>query len=214
MKFLYDPIVGLNHIPSPPGVVFTQGFGQHLMDYSPFIGHNGHDYAAPLGTPVHAMCDGWIVEATAKETGYGLRLTQWVEIDGREFDITYGHFQKVNYPDIPWQYKLKTHPVKAGEVIGYVNSSGRSTGNHLHITLREWGNGTVLNPGNGYGGAIDPTPYMFNQDPPMNQAKIVKSKKSPSIYVCYEMPDMDYLQKKANIEGFTIPANVPDTDSL
>lgn len=48
----------------------------------------------------------------------------------------------------------------------------------------------------------------------MNQAKIVKSKKSPAIYVCYEMPDMDYLNKKANIEGFTIPSQIPDTDTL
>lgn len=48
----------------------------------------------------------------------------------------------------------------------------------------------------------------------MSQAKVVKSKVDGSIYVCYEMPDFDYLKKKANLEGFEIPTIIPDTDSL
>jgi hypothetical protein len=49
----------------------------------------------------------------------------------------------------------------------------------------------------------------------MNQAKVVRSKNSSAVYVCYEMPDIDYLTKKANIEGFTFdPNNLPNTDTL
>lgn len=48
----------------------------------------------------------------------------------------------------------------------------------------------------------------------MNQAKVVKSKNSPKVYVVYEMPSMEYLNTKASIEGFTIPAQLPNTDSL
>lgn len=48
----------------------------------------------------------------------------------------------------------------------------------------------------------------------MNQAKIVKSKSSPKVYVCYEMPSMEYLNTKANIEGFVVPAQIPNSDSL
>ena len=38
-------------------------------------GHNGWDIAAPRGTPIKAMSDGFIIERTDKPTGYGLRLS-------------------------------------------------------------------------------------------------------------------------------------------
>ncbi len=47
-----------------------------------------------------------------------------------------------------------------------------------------------------------------------NQAKVVKSKVDGSIYVAYEMPDMDYLNKKAALEGFVVPNPIPSTDTL
>lgn len=53
------------------------------------------------------------------------------------------------------------------------------------------------------------------QEPkPMNQAKVVKSKNSNTVYICYPIPDMDYLNKKANLEGFQVPAQIPNTDTL
>lgn len=55
---------------------------------------------------------------------------------------------------------------------------------------------------------------VINQYLNMNQAKVVKSKVDGSIYVAYEMPNMEYLKTKANIEGFVIPDPIPDTDSL
>lgn len=48
----------------------------------------------------------------------------------------------------------------------------------------------------------------------MNQAKVVKSKRDGSIYVAYEMPSMEYLKTKSELEGFAIPNPIPDTDSL
>jgi len=48
----------------------------------------------------------------------------------------------------------------------------------------------------------------------MNQAKVVKSKTSATVYVCEPVPDMDYLTKKASLEGFSVPEPIPDTDSL
>lgn len=50
--------------------------------------------------------------------------------------------------------------------------------------------------------------------PFMNQAKVVKSKSSDTVFICYPVPDMDYLTKKASLEGFEIPVAIPDTDSL
>jgi hypothetical protein len=47
-----------------------------------------------------------------------------------------------------------------------------------------------------------------------NQAKVVVSKNSPTVYVCYPVGDMTYLTEKANLEGFVIPNPIPNTDSL
>ncbi len=51
----------------------------------------------------------------------------------------------------------------------------------------------------------------------MNQAKLVKSKTSPTIYVCYPIPSESYLREKGSMEGFNVPADlttIPDSDSL
>ncbi len=144
------------------GAIMGQKFGDHQLDYSQFglIGHNGIDFACPKGKPVYAVHDGWISEVTAKETGYGLRITQWWEEDGFEWDFTYGHFLSVKFPDYSWNQWSKPWFVRAGEVIGYVDSSGFSTGNHVHGTLRKYKGRQLLNYNNGYFGAIDWLPYL------------------------------------------------------
>ena len=60
---------------------------------------------------------------------------------------------------------------------------------------------------------IDPEKFNW-EGALMNQAKVVKSKNSPTIYICYPVPNMDYLQTKASLEGIVIPTEVPTTDSL
>lgn len=158
----------------------SQKFGENPAFYAQYghLGHNGWDMAAPLGTPVVAVHDGWIVEATARETGYGLRITQYFEEDGFGWDMIYGHFQKVNYPDIPWDINRRNYPVKRGQVIGYVDSTGNSSGNHLHFTLRKYINGQ-LNLNNGFQGAIDPAPYFT----PMSNVKIAKRGQEYGYYI-------------------------------
>lgn len=47
-----------------------------------------------------------------------------------------------------------------------------------------------------------------------NQAKVVKSKKTPTVYICYPVPDMDYLTKTSNLQGITVPEQIPDSDNL
>jgi hypothetical protein len=48
----------------------------------------------------------------------------------------------------------------------------------------------------------------------MNQAKVVKSKNSATVYLCYPVPSMDYLNQTANLQGIIVPAVIPDTDTL
>ena len=147
----------------PPASI-GQKFGEHLIDYSQFglIGHNGIDFPAPLGTPIYAIGDGWIVEQTAKETGFGLRITQRIELNNKFYMVVYGHMQKLEDPtNIPFNWGNKTKTVKEGDTIGYVNSTGFSTGNHLHLGLYEMTeSGQTLNLNNGYKGAIDPMPFL------------------------------------------------------
>jgi murein DD-endopeptidase MepM/ murein hydrolase activator NlpD len=123
-------------VPSLMPVAFTRmssGFG---MREHPILGgermHTGVDLAAPVGTPVHAAADG-VVEMAKWYGGYGL----FVELDhGGGIETRDGHMSQLNVAD--------GQHVHRGDVIGYVGTTGRSTGPHLHYEVRL--NGTAVNP--------------------------------------------------------------------
>ena len=108
--------------------VVTSDFG---MRKSPFTGkatyHAGIDLAAPTGSPVYACAAGTVIEI-AYSNIYGNYILIRHD-DGRE--SLYGHLSKV-------QARLY-EKVKSGIVIGYVGSTGLSTGPHLHFEVREQG---------------------------------------------------------------------------
>ena len=88
--------------------------------------HRGTDFAAPSGTPVHSTAKG-IVKYTATLTGYGnvVYLKH-----GSEYLTVYAHLSK-------FAKGLKSgDKVSKGQLIGYVGSTGQSTGPHLHYELR------------------------------------------------------------------------------
>ena len=96
--------------------------------------HHGLDYSAPTGTPVSAIGNG-IVTYKGWRGGYG----NLVEIKHmNNFKTRYGHLSKF----AKGLYKGKK--VKMGELIGYVGSTGLSTGPHLHFELHK--NGVPINP--------------------------------------------------------------------
>lgn len=94
--------------------------------------HKGIDLAAPTGTPVYASADG-IVDLARWGKGYGL----YIKLDhGADLETRYAHLSR-----------LAVAPgdrVEKGEVIGYVGSTGWSTGPHLHYEVRV--NGVAVNP--------------------------------------------------------------------
>ncbi|HMP46199.1 MAG TPA: M23 family metallopeptidase [Sphingopyxis sp.] len=94
--------------------------------------HNGIDIPAPHGTPIYATADG-IVGRAQRLGGYGL----YVEIEhGNAIQTRYGHMSS---------YVVQSgQQVKKGDIIGYVGSTGRSTGNHLHYEVRI--EGAPVNP--------------------------------------------------------------------
>ena len=96
--------------------------------------HTGMDYAAPRGTPIHAAADG-VVEFVGRNGGYGkhIRLRH-----SKTMKTSYSHMHK-------FKKGLKRGSrVKAGDIIGYVGSTGRSTGPHLHFEVRK--NGRAIDP--------------------------------------------------------------------
>lgn len=96
--------------------------------------HTGVDYAAPRGTPVMSIGDG--VVTSMKNEGAG----------GNTVRITHNSVYKTAYLHLSkYGPGLKVgQRVRQGQVIGYVGSTGRSTGPHLDF--RVWKNGTPINP--------------------------------------------------------------------
>lgn len=112
---------------------FTSAFGVRA---DPFRGtaamHAGVDLSAPYGTPIYATADG-MVDRAEWFGGYG----NMVEIDhGKGIATRYGHMSRIAAHN--------GEHVKRGELIGYVGSTGRSTGNHLHYEVRI--DGHAVNP--------------------------------------------------------------------
>ena len=96
--------------------------------------HTGVDYAAPTGTPVMTIGDGVVVEKGYKGAGGNTVKIKHNSV----YTTAYLHLSK-------YASGLKVgQRVKQGEVIGYVGSTGRSTGPHLDF--RVWKNGTPINP--------------------------------------------------------------------
>lgn len=111
----------------------TSRFG---MRGDPWLGtrrfHAGIDLAAPAGTPIRAT-NGGVVMSAGWRGGYGLRVAIG-HSGGRE--SRYGHLSRVAV--------RAGQVVEQGETIGYVGSTGRSTGPHLHYEQRV--NGQAVSP--------------------------------------------------------------------
>jgi murein DD-endopeptidase MepM/ murein hydrolase activator NlpD len=119
------------------GFRLTSAFGNREH---PILGgvrmHEGVDLAVPTGTPIYAPADG-LVEMAQRFGSYG----NFIKIlHGGEMETRYGHLSAYNVTAGEYVHK--------GDVIGYVGSTGRATGPHLHYEVRIDGH------------AVDPMPYL------------------------------------------------------
>ncbi len=95
--------------------------------------HHGVDYAAPKGTPVHAVGDGKVIKR-----GWGKGGGRYIKIKHNSvYTTVYMHFSKFG------KFKVGDY-VKQGDVVGYVGSSGLATGPHLDF--RFYMNGKAVDP--------------------------------------------------------------------
>jgi murein DD-endopeptidase MepM/ murein hydrolase activator NlpD len=94
--------------------------------------HKGLDIPGPVGTPIFATADG-VVGRAQRVSGYG----KFIELDhGNAIQTRYGHMSALNV--------YAGQRVKKGDVIGFMGSTGNSTGSHLHYEVRIAGD--AINP--------------------------------------------------------------------
>ncbi len=119
------------------GMRLTSDYG---MRVHPVVGgmraHKGIDLSAPVGTPIYATADGTVSRASWFSS-YGL----YISLEhGGDLQTRYAHLSKLNVAE--------GQRVQKGDIIGFVGSTGRSTGPHLHYEVRVDGQ------------AVNPIPYM------------------------------------------------------
>jgi len=112
----------------------ASGFGYRIDPiYKTVKLHAGLDFAAPQGTPIYATANGTVTVAGNTGNGYGNHV---VINHGYGYETLYGHMVKV---------KARVgQQIKRGEVIGYVGSTGKSTGPHCHYEVHK--NGQKIDP--------------------------------------------------------------------
>ncbi|MFM5955281.1 MAG: M23 family metallopeptidase [Novosphingobium sp.] len=132
------PIYAPNRVSIPSrmpleGATLTSSYGMRIH---PVLGgrraHKGVDLAMPTGTPVYATADG-VISRADWFSSYGL----YISIEhGGNIQTRYGHLSRLNV--------ASGQAVHKGDLIGYVGTTGRSTGPHLHYEVRI--SGISVNP--------------------------------------------------------------------
>jgi murein DD-endopeptidase MepM/ murein hydrolase activator NlpD len=118
----------------------ASGFGYRIDPvYKTMKMHAGLDFAAPQGTPIYATADGTVSTAGNTGNGYGNHV---IINHGYGYETLYGHMVRVK--------ARNGQAVKRGEVIGWVGSTGKSTGPHCHYEVHKYGN------------KIDPIYFFYN----------------------------------------------------
>lgn len=128
------------------------------------LGHNGLDIACRRGDPLYAAHDGVISRIEGdKNAGYGIRILSDLTtvVEGKECrtETIYWHV-------VPLPIVHKGERVRVGDLIGFGDSTGYSSGDHLHWGLKFKTLNGLSNAfqNNGYDGASDPLPYVVEQD--------------------------------------------------
>jgi murein DD-endopeptidase MepM/ murein hydrolase activator NlpD len=130
----------------------ASGFGNRIDPvYKVQKFHAGLDFTAPMGTPIYATADGVVRLATYNPGGYGNHV---IINHGYGYETLYGHMVRIK--------ARQGQSVKRGEVIGYVGSTGKSTGPHCHYEVHRSGK------------PINPVYYFYNDLTPAQYDRLLK----------------------------------------
>lgn len=130
----------------------ASGFGYRIDPiYKTIKLHAGLDFTAPTGTPVYATADGVVAISGFSDGGYGNHV---VINHGYGYQTLYGHMSRIK--------ARSGQKVTRGEVIGWVGSTGKSTGPHLHYEVHKNGQ------------KIDPVYFFYNDLSPDQFDRLLK----------------------------------------
>jgi len=137
--------------------MITSGFGYRS---DPIHGaaamHAGLDFRGPIGSPIHAAADGRVSFVGIKE-GYG-----------KVVEITHGNGLMTRYAHMSaWRAKVG-QTVDAGDIIGLIGNTGRSTGPHLHFEVRI------------HDRAVNPRPFLETAPHVLEEARAELSQRGSS----------------------------------
>lgn len=193
-------------------IKITQHFGERPEVYKPYNGHNGIDFRTMFPDsvngkrPVLAAVEGKISEVRDQGTkGYG-KFVRIKHIDSSE--TVYGHLSA--------QLVQPEQMVLAGEEIGISGNTGFSSAPHLHFSYRP----SNCDKNNGYGGYVDPLPFLEekNFEPLFAEPlTLLKQKDTPAIYIFghdnlwHGLENMDVLK---TLKGTVGPNNLMLVDTL
>lgn len=159
-KFLYQPVkpfVLNQYFGENKACVTTDGTSKVILcdglkpptGYRSLYGPRGHlaiDLATGHGQPVYCACEGKVVAIdTNPKSGLDVRVVS--EFQGKIYRHIYEHL-------LGYQPKVNDI-IKTGDLIGWADNTGYSSGDHLHFQVEEWKNGAWV--------AIDPIPVMFEK---------------------------------------------------
>ncbi len=171
------------------------GYRRHPI-YKTMKFHNGVDYAAPKGTAIYASGPG-VVEMAKYVNGYG----NYIKIrHNGEYETAYGHMQ--GYA----KGIRKGVRVRRGQVIGYVGSTGQSTGPHLHFEILR--KGQRINPlksnvatGNDLGGSqLTEFKHRMNQIDAMKE-KIFKKEENAPVLASVVQAEKEKAEAEATLSA-------------
>lgn len=145
LETLKEEIAGMEYDPNGAQIFPLQGYTNPNMsshygprDFPSDPWHTGVDFAAPTGTPILSACDGIVLFRAQMPNGFGNYIVVYHgNYNGEAVATMYAHMSAFG------DYKAGDR-VSTGDVIGYVGSSGLSTGPHLHFQLHV--GDTVRNP--------------------------------------------------------------------
>ncbi len=130
----------------------ASGFGRRFHPiYRILKMHEGIDFTADIGTPVHSTGDGVVKRVEKDRAGYGHNVL-----------IDHGHGYKTLYAHLSEFDVREGEKVKRGEVIAFTGNTGTSTGPHLHYEVVEKGK------------KVDPVDYFFSDLTPKEYARVVE----------------------------------------
>lgn len=130
----------------------ASGYGYRIDPvYKTIKFHAGLDFACPQGTPIYATADGVVSTSGNTGNGYGNHV---IINHGYGYETLYGHMVKTK--------AAQGKTVKRGEVIGWVGSTGKSTGPHCHYEVHKGGR------------PMDPIYFFYNDLTPEQYQQILK----------------------------------------